>query len=154
MDMSTWPSHLGRDKGRAKTDLDTLRMRADHPAATDRDSTGLSEEGPTMIRARRSVGPLSCAVLLLASYAALQIGPAHAAGPDGQLTWAVHTTLVPAWFDPIDLPGVITPYMVLYALHDAVVKPMPGRVMTPSLAESWSMSADGLVYEFVVRKGV
>ena len=26
--------------------------------------------------------------------------------------------------------------------------------MTPSLAESWSMSPDGLVYEFVLRKGV
>ncbi len=107
-----------------------------------------------MIRVRRSVGPLSFALLVLASSGALQIVPADAAGPDGQLTWAVHTTLVPAWFDPIDLPGVITPYMVLYALHDAVVKPMPGRAMTPSLAESWSVSTDGLVYEFVVRKGV
>src|SRR5258708_5090825 len=123
--MSTWPSHYGRGRGRAKTDLDTLRMPADHPAATDRESDRPSEEGLTMIRARRSVGPLSFALLLLASNAALQIVPAHAAGPDGQLTWAVHTTLVPAWFDPIDLPGVITPYMVLYALHDAVVKPMP-----------------------------
>ncbi len=26
--------------------------------------------------------------------------------------------------------------------------------MAPSLAESWSMSPDGLVYEFVLRKGV
>src|SRR2546426_827049 len=41
----TWPSHLGRDQGRVKSDLDTLRMRADHPAATDREPTGLSEEG-------------------------------------------------------------------------------------------------------------
>jgi peptide/nickel transport system substrate-binding protein len=35
-----------------------------------------------------------------------------------------------------------------------MVKPMPGKSMTPSLAESWSASADGLVYDFVVRKGV
>src|SRR5207302_2992255 len=41
----------------------------------------------------------------------------------------------------------------LYALHDAVVKPLPGSAMTPSLAESWSVSPDGLVYEFVLRKG-
>jgi peptide/nickel transport system substrate-binding protein len=43
--------------------------------------------------------------------------------------------------------------MVLYGLHDAVVKPMPGKGMAPSLAESWSTSPDGLVYEFVLRKG-
>jgi peptide/nickel transport system substrate-binding protein len=98
-----------------------------------------------MIR-RRSLGPLVLVVLLIAA-------PASAA-PEGQLTWAVHTTLVPAWFDPVDMPGVITPFMILYALHDAVVKPMPGKTMTGSLAESWSASPDGLVYEFVLRKGV
>jgi peptide/nickel transport system substrate-binding protein len=101
-----------------------------------------------MIRSRRWLAPLSLALLVLAWYR-----PAAAAS-EGQLTWAVHTTLVPAWFDPIDLPGVITPYMVLYALHDAVVKPMPGEPMAPSLAESWTMSKDGLAYEFVLRKGV
>jgi hypothetical protein len=42
----------------------------------------------------------------------------------------------------------------LYALHDALVKPMPAGSLTPSLAESWSMSPDGLVYDFVLRKGV
>src|SRR5262249_44581215 len=78
--------------------------------------------------------------------------PAQAA-PEGQITWGVHTTLVPGWFDPVDLPGVITPYMLLYALHDAVVKPMPGKTATPSLAESCTVSPEGLVYEFVLRRG-
>ena len=100
-----------------------------------------------MIR-RRSLGPLTFVLLLLVAH-----GPAHAA-PEGQLTWAVHTTLVPAWLDPVEMPGVITPFMILYALHDAVVKPMPGKSMAASLAESWSASSDGLVYEFVLRKGV
>ena len=45
-------------------------------------------------------------------------------GPQGQLTWGVHTTLAPTWFDPAETPGIITPWMVLYALHDALVKPM------------------------------
>jgi MarR-like DNA-binding transcriptional regulator SgrR of sgrS sRNA len=46
------------------------------------------------------------------------------------------------------------PFMFLYALHDALVKPMPGNPLAPSLAESWSVAPDGLTYEFVLRKGV
>src|SRR5712692_3290894 len=65
-------------------------------------------------------------------------GAALAAGPDGQLTWGVHISLAPTWFDPAETPGIITPFMVLYALHDAVVKPMPGKPLAPSLAEKWS----------------
>ncbi len=80
-------------------------------------------------------------------------GAARAAGPDGQLTWGVHISLAPTWFDPAETPGIITPFMVLYALHDAVVKPMPGNPLAPCLAESFSASEDGLVYELVLRRG-
>jgi peptide/nickel transport system substrate-binding protein len=80
-------------------------------------------------------------------------GPALAA-PEGQLTWAVHVSIAPLWFDPAETPGIITPYMFLYALHDAVLKPMPSNSYAPSLAESWSESKDGRTYEFVLRKGV
>jgi len=79
--------------------------------------------------------------------------PSFAASPQGQLTWGIHTTLAPTWFDPAETPGIITPFMVLYALHDAIVKPMPGQPLAPSLAESWSSSEDGLTYDFVLRKG-
>src|SRR5215467_15388422 len=72
---------------------------------------------------------------------------------EGTLTWGVHVTLAARWLDPGETEGVITPFMVLYALHDALVKPMPGSLTTPSLAESWTMSKDGLTYEFVLRKG-
>jgi peptide/nickel transport system substrate-binding protein len=34
------------------------------------------------------------------------------------------------------------------------VKPMPGGLTTPSLAESWTMSKDHLTYEFVLRNGI
>ena len=81
------------------------------------------------------------------------LGLARAAAPDGQLTWGVHISLAPIWFDPADISGIITPFMVLYALHDAIVKPMPGQALAPSLAESWSAAEDGLSYEFVLRQG-
>jgi peptide/nickel transport system substrate-binding protein len=77
--------------------------------------------------------------------------PSKAAGPEGQLTWAVHVSLAPTWFDPAETPGIITPFMVMYALHDAMVKPMPGNPAAPSLAESFKASPDGLTYEFVLR---
>src|SRR5437773_3582767 len=76
------------------------------------------------------------------------------AAPDGTLTWGVHVTLAARWLDPSDTEAFITPFMVLYALHDALVKPMPAGDNTPSLAESWAASKDGLSYEFVLRKGV
>src|SRR5213594_853523 len=94
--------------------------------------------------------PVAAALLL----AVLTLAPLPAAaGPEGQMTWAVHISLAPTWFDPAETPGIGTPFMILYALHDALVKPMPGHAMTPSLAESWSVSKDGLVYEFVLRQG-
>ncbi len=79
-------------------------------------------------------------------------GWARAAGPQGQLTWGVHVSLAPTWFDPAETSG-ITNFMVLYALHDALVKPMPGQSLAASLAESWSAAEDGRLYEFVLRQG-
>jgi peptide/nickel transport system substrate-binding protein len=80
--------------------------------------------------------------------------PAPKGEPTGQLTWAIHITIAPTWFDPAETPGIITPYMFLYALHDALVKPMPDNPMAPSLATAWTESADGLTYDFELRQGV
>jgi peptide/nickel transport system substrate-binding protein len=77
-----------------------------------------------------------------------------AAAPEGTMTWGVHITLASRWLDPGEAEGIATPFMVLYALHDALVKPMPAGLYTPSLAESFTQSKDGLTYEFVIRKGV
>ena len=44
--------------------------------------------------------------------------------------------------------------MFLYALHDALIKPLPGNDMAPCLAESWRESLDGLTYEFKLREGL
>jgi peptide/nickel transport system substrate-binding protein len=78
---------------------------------------------------------------------------ARAAGSQGQLTYGIHVSLAPTWFDPAETSGIITPFMVLYALHDAMVKPMPGKLQAPCLAESWSASEDGLTFDFVIRQG-
>jgi peptide/nickel transport system substrate-binding protein len=74
--------------------------------------------------------------------------------PEGEMRWALYVTMPPAWFDPGEVAGIITPFWALYALHDALVKPMPGNLMAPSLAESWTVSADQRVYEFKLREGV
>jgi peptide/nickel transport system substrate-binding protein len=94
--------------------------------------------------------------LLLAAAIILVAAPARpaVAAPEGQITIAVHVSLAPTWFDPAETPGVITPFMTLYALHDALVKPMPGNAFAPSLAESWTAAKDGLSVEFVLRRGV
>ena len=76
------------------------------------------------------------------------------AKPEGEMRWALYVTLAPAWFDPAETQGQLTPFWVLYALHDALVKPMPGNHMTPSLAESWTVSPDGRAYEFKLREGL
>ena len=70
------------------------------------------------------------------------------------LTIAVHVSLPPAWLDPGEMPALITTYMLVYALHDAMVKPMREGNPAPSLAESYTMSEDGLTYEFVLRAGI
>jgi peptide/nickel transport system substrate-binding protein len=92
------------------------------------------------------------AMLALASLPVGAPAGVEAALPEGQITWGVHISLAPTWFDPAETPAMITPFMVMYALHDAMVKPMPGNAQAPSLAESWTASPDGLTYEFVLRK--
>jgi peptide/nickel transport system substrate-binding protein len=75
------------------------------------------------------------------------------AAPEGTLTWGLHVTLASKWLDPAETEAFINPFMVLYAVHDALVKPMPDGDSTSSLAESWTASKDGLSYEFVLRRG-
>jgi len=76
------------------------------------------------------------------------------AKPEGEMRWALYVTLSPVWFDPGEVTGQLTPFWVLYAMHDALVKPMPGNPMAPSLAQSWTVSADGRLYEFKLREGL
>src|SRR6476661_213520 len=74
--------------------------------------------------------------------------------PDGLLTIAFDASIAPTFLDPAETPGIGTPFVFLYAMHDALAKPLPGNDMAPCLAESWKESADGLTYEFKLREGL
>src|SRR5437867_4480435 len=76
------------------------------------------------------------------------------AQPPDQLTVAFDVSIAPTFLEPAETSGIGTPFVFLYALHDALIKPLPGNNMAPCLAESWTESADGLVYEFKLREGV
>ena len=98
---------------------------------------------------------VSLRIALTAVLLCVLLAPAPAVGsPEGQLTWAFHVSLAPAWFDPAETAGIITPFKFLYAMHDALVKSMPGNPLAPSLAESWTVAPDSTTYEFVLRRGV
>lgn len=58
---------------------------------------------------------LACSLVFLL---ALTVPGSAAAAPEGQLTYAVHISLAARWFDPAEMEGIITPFMVFYAVHD------------------------------------
>src|SRR3954452_19503641 len=76
---------------------------------------------------------------------------AAAEAPSGRIVIAYHVTISPTWFDQSLAPPQITPFGILYALHDALVRAYPGTKMGPALAEAWHESDDGLTYEFKLR---
>src|SRR5262249_57022627 len=104
-----------------------------------------------MRRHRRFVGSLVAAAILII---ALALPAAAQPTPAGEAVMAWHVTIAPSWLDPSTAPPQITPFGILYAIHDALVKPLPNQKMGASLAESWTESPDGLVYEFKLRRGL
>lgn len=100
-----------------------------------------------------SISRRTSLALMVSGLLAGALEEAEAAEAD-TLTIAVHVSLPPAWLDPGEMPALITTFMLVYALHDAMVKPMREGNPAPSLAESYEMSPDGLTYSFVLRKGI
>ena len=76
------------------------------------------------------------------------------AKPEGEMKIAMYVTIAPSWFDPGEVTGFITPFWLMWAMHDALVKTMPGKANAPSLAESWTASGDGKAYDFKLREGL
>src|SRR5262249_60879175 len=95
------------------------------------------------------------AVVAVVCFIAAAAGEARAqSAPEGQLTIAFDASIAPTFLDPAETSGIATPFVFLYAMHDALIKPLPGNNMAPCLAESWHESPDGLVYEFKLRQGL
>jgi peptide/nickel transport system substrate-binding protein len=107
---------------------------------------------------RTVTGLLARRVALLFALVLLTLGAAREVtgepSPAGEAVMAWPITIAPSWFDPSTAPPQITPFGVLYALHDAMVRPLPGQKMGNSLTESWTESPDGLTYEFKLRRGL
>ncbi|MBI2156282.1 MAG: ABC transporter substrate-binding protein, partial [Candidatus Rokubacteria bacterium] len=103
---------------------------------------------------RRSVAGGFIAALTLVLLLGTAAPAAAQAKPEGEMRFAFYVTISPAWLDPGEVTGFITPFWTLWALHDALVKTMPGKPMAPSLAESWTVSADQRVYDFKLREGL
>src|SRR5205823_6774717 len=76
------------------------------------------------------------------------------AAPKGKFSYAFHTSIPPAWLDPQENPPQVTPYNFAYMLHDALVKPMPGKNFAPSLAESYEVAPDYKSATFKLRPGI
>jgi len=104
-----------------------------------------------ILPSRRQIVLLLVAVVLTLGSA--QEGAGQVA-PSGEVVIAWHVTIAPSWFDPSTAPPQITPFGMLYALHDALVRPLPGQKVGNSLAESWRESPDGRMYEFKLRRGL
>jgi peptide/nickel transport system substrate-binding protein len=76
-------------------------------------------------------GSLGLIIVLLVPLVALASAAPVSGAPEGQVVWGAHASLVPSWFDPAEMiQGTV--FMILYAMHDAVVKPMPGKGLAPS----------------------
>src|SRR3989475_3911245 len=100
----------------------------------------------------RRIALLLFAIALLVMAFGRESG-AQAPAP-GEVVIGWHVTIAPSWFDPSTAPPQITPFGMLLAIHDALVRPLPGQKMGASLAESWTESPDGKVYEFKLRRGL
>ncbi|HMH50715.1 MAG TPA: ABC transporter substrate-binding protein [Candidatus Acidoferrum sp.] len=95
---------------------------------------------------------LASAFIVVALTLGLVARAAGQAAPSGEVVMAWHVTISPSWFDPSTAPAQITPFGMMYAIHDALVRPLPGQKVGNSLAESWKESPDGRQYEFQLRR--
>ena len=64
-------------------------------------------------------------LVMLALGAATEVSGQTSPAGEAVMAWPI--TIAPSWFDPSTAPPQITPFGILYALHDALVRPLPGQ---------------------------
>ncbi|HEX2170918.1 MAG TPA: ABC transporter substrate-binding protein [Dehalococcoidia bacterium] len=101
-----------------------------------------------------AVSPQSAASPTAATQPAASPVAAARGESKGQVTWAWYTSIPPAWLDPQEVGALITPYLFMYAVHDAVVKHLPNQPLAPSLAESYEIAPDFKSATFKLRPGI
>jgi peptide/nickel transport system substrate-binding protein len=106
------------------------------------------------MKTKRRNWPLIASVFVISGIFLFGSRDAQSAPPRGVFKQAIHWAISADWLDPATGSYGISAYLPLYLLHDALVKPMPGGIYTPCLAESWTISPDYKVYDFKLRKGV
>src|SRR5207247_11129893 len=101
--------------------------------------------------------PVFRSLIALVALVVAWAGPSalsFAAGPEGTLTIARTESTTARWFDRAEMDGGLTGFFYFYALHDALVKPLPGNALAPCLAESCRVSQVGVTCDFVMRRVV
>jgi peptide/nickel transport system substrate-binding protein len=106
----------------------------------------------SIVMTRRRV--LKGGAALLAQLPTLGTATAGTA-PNGAMTLAWHTALVPRWLDPQEHDGTATPDNFLTALHDALIKNSGTDLYNhPALAERHELAEDGRSATFWLRDGI
>lgn len=93
------------------------------------------------------------AIARLGLVAAFSIAAIHAAGAKGGKTLRVGTSVDIASLDPTQT-RVLTDFEVIKHVLQTLVTTDDGAGPAPMLAQSWSVSSDGLTWRFNLRKGV
>ncbi len=91
------------------------------------------------------------AVLVLAAALAAAGAPASAQPPRDRLTFALSGG--PDTLDPHGTAATLS-FMVMKSLYDTLVEPDDEGKLVPALAESWTVSPDGITWTFKLRSGV
>src|SRR5438093_12972989 len=91
--------------------------------------TSMSRPGRSATGASSS--SLARALAILALLLLGWTAPLHAA-PEGTMIWGRHAPLASRWLDPAETEALSTPVMVRYAIHAALVTPIPAGPNTPA----------------------
>ena len=100
---------------------------------------------------RRWMGACSLAVLATAT---LALSPMAAQAQSRKDTVVLGMTLEPTSLDPTMAPAAAIGEIVHYNILEGLTKINVDGSVSPLLAESWKMDADGKAFTFKLRKGV